>query len=256
MGCKYCSITNSAFGNLFRSRPIEDVINEMRSIPHKILYFCDPSLTLNPEYTKELFKEMKKLNKKFYCNGNSSILSRDDELLKLSKDAGCVEWAIGFESICQESLDSIGKNSNILGDFESTVKKIHNHGIGVMGNFMFGLDGDHPDIFEKTVEAIRKWDLDLASFNIFTPLPGTPIFDTLEKENRILTKDWSKYDLKHVVFQPKHMSPQELMDGTAMAYKDYFSTYSTVKRALRCFTFGTYSFCMTGIENFFRGYFN
>lgn len=249
-GCKYCSITNSVHGDVFRFRPVENVIEEIRHIPQKILYFCDPSLTMNPEYTKQLFKEMKKLNKKFYCNGNISILHRDDELLRLSKDAGCVEWTIGFESICQESLNSIGKKTNKVKKFASTIEKIHDHGMGVMGNFMFGLDGDYPDIFEKTIDAIHDWELDLASFNIFTPFPGTPLFDALEKEKRILTKDWSKYDIQHVVFQPKHMSPQDLLDGTVLAHKDLFSTCNTVNRALRCFKFGIYSFLMTGLENF------
>lgn len=251
MGCKYCSVTNSKYGRRFRFRPIEDVIKEISSYPQKILYFSDPSLTLYPEYTKQLFKSMKGLNKKFSCNGNINILHHDDELLKLASEAGCVEWAIGFESISQESLYSIGKTSNNAKEFKSAVYKIHDHGLGIKGNFMFGMDGDHRDIFDKTIEAISKWNLDLVDFSILTPFPGTPLFDYLEKEKRILTKDWAKYDTKHVVFKPKHMSPQELLDETIIVKKKVCSTYNNIKRATKCLKFGPYSFFTTGIQNFF-----
>ena len=253
MGCHYCSITNSVHGRVFRYRPVEAIISEIQSIPQKILYFCDPSLTLNPDYTKQLFKGMKELDKKFYCNGNIDILNHDDELLKLARDAGCVEWAIGFESVSQKSLDFLGKITNKVGDFASAIDKIHDHGMGVLGNFIFGLDEDHPDIFAKTLDAVRDWELDLVGFNIFTPLPGTPLFDRMNAEGRILTRDWSLYDLHHVVFQPKHMTTQELLDGTMVANKEFFSKHNTVKRAFRCFKFGTHSFLMMCLENFFRG---
>jgi len=196
---------------------------------------------------------MKELNKKFYCNGNIGVLNHDEELLKLSREAGCVEWAIGFESVSQKSLNFIGKKTNKSEDFAIAVKKIHNHGISIMGNFIFGLDEDHPDIFRKTLDAICKWELELAEFNIFTPFPGTPLYDFLEKENRILTKDWSKYDIQHVVFQPKHMTAQELLDGTREVKKEFFSKFNTLKRSLTSLRSGAYPFLTTGMENIVRG---
>lgn len=252
MGCEYCSITNSICGKQVRIRPVKQVIEEIRSIPQKILYFCDPSMTLHPEYSKQLFREMIGLKKKFYCNGNSSILNHDEELLQLASEAGCIEWAIGFESVSQESLNSIRKKTNKVLEFASTVKKIHDHNMNVMGNFMFGLEADHPDIFKKTLDFIFKWELDLASFNIFTPFPGTPLFERLEREGRILTKDWSKYDICHVVFKPKHMTPDELLHGTKGAYEEFFSMHNTAHRSLRCLKSGVYTFLTTGLENLFR----
>jgi radical SAM superfamily enzyme YgiQ (UPF0313 family) len=252
MSCKYCAVTNSKYGYKVRFRPIENVIEEIRSTPQKSFYFNDSSLTLNPKYTKQLFKAMKGLNKKFSCNGNIGILCHDDELLKLANEAGCIEWAIGFESISQESLHLIGKRTNKVEEFVSTIDKIHKFGMGVKGNFMFGMDGDHPDIFDKTIDAICDWELDLASFSILIPFPGTPLFESLEKEKRILTNDWSKYDTGHVVFQPKHMSPQELLDETTRVRKTFCSTYNNITRSVKCLKFGPYSFLTTGLANFFN----
>lgn len=251
MGCRYCSVTNSNYGCKFRFRPIEKVIEEIESIPEKSFYLSDPSLTLNPKFTKQLFKAMKHLNKKFSCNGNIVGLSYDDELLKLANEAGCIEWDIGFESISQESLDLIGKRTNKVEEFPSAINKIHDFGMAIKGNFMFGMDGDYLDIFDKTIDAIYDWKLDLAGFNILTPYPGTPLFDDLEKEKRILTNDWSKYDASHVVFQPKHMSPQELLSETERVRKTVCSAYNNLSRAIRCLKFGSYSFLTTGLQNFF-----
>jgi len=251
-GCRYCCITNSNYGCKIRFRPIEHVIQEIESIPQKLFYFSDPSLTLNPRYTKQLFKAMKRLNKKFSCNGNVSILYRDYELLKLANEAGCTEWDIGFESVSQESLDLMGKRTNKVEEFGSTIDKIHNFGMAVKGNFMFGMDGDYPDIFDKTINAICDWELDLAGFSILTPFPGTPLFESLEREKRILTSDWSKYDARHVVFQPKHMSPQELLDGYTRVIKTVGSTFNKTLRAIKCLKFGPYTFLRTGVANFFH----
>lgn len=251
MSCKFCAVTNSKYGCKVHFRPIENVIEEIKFAPQKLFYFSDSSLTINPKYTKKLFKAIKGLNKKFSCNGNIGILSHDDELLKLASEAGCIAWAIGFESISQESLNLIGKRTNKVEEFVSTINKIHNFGMGVRGNFMFGMDGDYPDIFDKTIDAICDWELDLVGFSILTPFPGTPLFESLEREKRILTSDWSKYDARHVVFQPKHMSPQELLDGYTRVIKTVGSTYNKTLRAIKCLKFGPYTFLTTGLANFF-----
>lgn len=251
MGCKYCSITNSKYRKKFQFRPVEHVVNEISSIPQKYICFLDSSLTTNPKYLKELFKELKKFNKKFFCNGNAAILYRDDELLKLASDAGCIEWTIGFESASQESLNSIGKTTNKVKEFSPTVKKIHDYGMAVKGNIMFGFDGDNIDIFNKTIDAVYDWNIDSIDPNILTPFPGTPLFDYLKKENRIITTDWSKYNLKNVVFQPKNMTPQELLDGVARFKKTVYSTKNNIKRSFKCLRFGWSSFFTTGMQNYF-----
>jgi radical SAM superfamily enzyme YgiQ (UPF0313 family) len=250
IGCQYCAVTNRPFGRVWRFRSINDIVKEIETIPQKFLYFCDPSLTVNPQYTKQLFRALKHLNKKIFCNGNTDILHRDEELIKLSSEAGCVEWSIGFESISQMNLDSIGKITNKVHDFPATVKKIHDYGIAVNGNFIFGMDEDHPDVFDKTIDAVNDWELDLSAFSILTPFPGTPLFERMEKEKRILTRDWSQYDLRHVVFQPKHLSIEELSEGTKRVHDEVYTLFKKMKRSVKCLRFGPYTFFTNGFQNF------
>lgn len=237
--CEFCSISNSEIGwHVFRKRPIENVIREIQSIPQKRLTFSDASLTLDVEYTKSLFKEMKHLNKKFICYGNAHVLNKDEELLRLAKDAGCYMWNIGFESISQESLDAAGKKINKVEDYYSVVKKIKKYEMAVLGQFIFGFDTDTVDIFDSTADAIHNIDVDAPSLSILTPYPGTPLFTRLNNEGRILTKDWSKYTLNDVVFQPKQMSPEELLNGFHSMIKAFYNISDVMKRNLQSIKLG------------------
>jgi radical SAM superfamily enzyme YgiQ (UPF0313 family) len=208
--CEFCAINGFKFRNKYRMRPIKNVIKDIVDLPNKGFFFIDSSFTINTNYTKELFKVMRGLNKKFYAYGNGDILRKDKELLKLSQEAGCESWFIGLESISQSSLDDINKKTNRVDEYISTFKKIHDHGMSVMGSFIFGFDYDTIDVFDKTDDFIRKSELEMPIFQILTPFPGTTLFNRFYKEGRIITKDWSKYDLEQAVFKPKNMTKNEL----------------------------------------------
>jgi len=239
-GCEFCPEVNIDGGSQFYTRPIKDVIEEIKAIPQKAIMFYDSSLTINKEYTKKLFIEMKGLGKRFFCNGNSDVLANDVELVKLSKDAGCVSWLIGFESVSQETIDGIGKKTNKIEEYEKAIKNIHENGMAVIGCFMFGFDSDKPTVFDETLRVIKKLKIDICDFCVLTPFPGTPTFNKLEKEKRILTKDWGKYNLKNPVFKPKNMSPDKLVKGVRKMYTDFYSLPYTIKRILRGFRLGLY----------------
>jgi len=231
-GCKYCAGRNVE-GSFFRPRPIENVIEEIKSIRSNYLFFADSSLTINPEYSKKLFNKMKGLNKKFSCYGNINVLSRDNELLALASEAGCEQWHIGFESISQKTLRNMGKNTNKVEGYASGVKKIKDYGMMILGLFMFGFDTDKPDVFKTTLNTINSWDLDRAAFAILTPFPGTELFNELEREGRILTKDWSKYNLRNVVFKPKNFSVEQLLNGRNSLAKEYYSFSNVFRRSFQ-----------------------
>jgi len=250
VGCNFCAISYMKFGNIHRTRSIENVIREIKTIPEKIISFADPSLTTNPKYTKQLFREMKGLNKIFACEGNANILARDDELLKLASEAGCVSWYVGFESICQETVDSIGKSTNKVENYKTVIKKLHDYDMRVEAAFMFGFDTDKPDIFDKTIDTIQNWELDLIDISTVTPYPGTPLFNQLEKEKRILTKDWRKYDSFQVVFQPKHMSPEELANGVQKMWEEFYTPQKTIKRTIMGVKLGLKPFAFSCLRSY------
>jgi radical SAM superfamily enzyme YgiQ (UPF0313 family) len=229
-GCEFCAMQKIE-GPRFRARPIDKLIDEMKSIKSKTIFFADASLTINPPYSKKLFKEMVQLNKKFHCFGNINVISRDDEFLKLSREAGVKRWYLGIESISQENINQAGKSTNKVENYATAVKKIKDYDMDVTGFFIFGLDHDTPETFKKTLDAIYEWNLDSASFSIVTPYPGTRLFERMEKEGRITNYDWSRYEEGKVNYKPTKMTEEELLNGIRYVARDYFSVKQSLKRS-------------------------
>lgn len=250
--CDFCPEVSIPGGSQFFTRPIEDVIAEIKALPQKIFNFYDLSLTINTSYTKSLFQKMKGLHKHFSCNGNVDVLAHDRELVRLSKEAGCVSWLVGFESILQQTLGDVGKRTNKVKEYKQAIKNIHDNGMVVVGSFMFGFDTDTKDVFNETLKMIKELEIDIVDFCILTPFPGTPIFSKLDKENRLLTKDWSKYKF-NVVFRPKNMTPEELLHGVRKMYRDFYSILYSVKRVVRSIRLGFYPFFLMVERNFAAG---
>jgi len=233
IGCEFCSAGTMELIKLFRPRPIKNVIEEIESIKQKNIIFNDPSLTIDPIYTKQLFKEMRSLNKNFICDGNIDVLHKDDELLKLASEAGCLEWEIGFESVLQQAINSIGKKTNLVEEYKQAITKIHDYGMDILGCFIFGFDTDSKKSFNITNYEINRIGLSKILFNILTPYPGTPLFSRLEKEGRILTKEWSKYTGKNVVFKPKNITKEELQTEFIEITQKFYSSKEIFKRFIR-----------------------
>ncbi|MCK4901926.1 MAG: radical SAM protein [Thermoplasmatales archaeon] len=128
VGCEFCTM-NIVEGNTFRGRPIDNVIEEMKLIRAKKIFFVDASLTNNLTYTKQLFKKMREVNKIFVCFGNINAFVNDDKLLQLASEAGVLKWCIGFESISQLNINQIGKGTNDVKNYVKAVKKIKDYGM-------------------------------------------------------------------------------------------------------------------------------
>ena len=235
----------------FRPRRINAVIDEITTLPNKMLHFIDSSSTINPTYSKDLFRAMKPLGKQFECYGNINILAKDDDLLRLAAEAGCIHWFVGIESISQETIDSMKKGTNKVKEYATAIKKVKEHGMMITGLFMFGFDTETPDIFDKTYQTICQWDLDCAQFNILTPHPGTNIYKEFERQGRILTKDWSKYDVAHVVFLPKHMSQVDLLQGIRRTTSRYLSIPNAMRRCINTHQYPANIWCKKVRGNIF-----
>jgi radical SAM superfamily enzyme YgiQ (UPF0313 family) len=247
--CDFCQDANIRDGAMFRARPINDVVEEISALQQKIFFFTDFSLTIDLSYTKELFKEMRGLKRKFICGGNIDDLGKDDELLRLSHEAGCIEWISGLETFSQESLNGAHKKTNIVEEYARAVKKIHSYKMAVFGTFVLGFDEDTSDIFRIMRTQIDRLGIDAVNFALLTPYPGTPLFHRLESEGRILTKDWSKYNRKNVVFQPKNMTKEELEVGFRNITRSFSSIPSMGFRSVRSLSLGFYPFMATFAGN-------
>jgi len=253
--CDFCRETHIPGGSQFYARPVDEVMEEIKSLPQKSFTFYDASLTIDPTYTKSLFTKMMGLHKNFSCNGNVDILAHDKELVKLSKQAGCVSWLIGFESVSQDTLDTIGKKTNKIDDYRQAIHNIHEQGMIVIGCFVFGFDTDTKDVFKNTLTTIRELEMDVADFLVLTPFPGTPLYNKFENEGRIVTKEWSNYTMKNVVYIPKNMTSSELLKGVRNLYNEFYSLPYTIRRAVRSMRYGLYPFLLV-VERNFTAYMN
>jgi radical SAM superfamily enzyme YgiQ (UPF0313 family) len=146
------------------------------------------------------------------------------------KKSGC-EWLfMGIESLNAENLSDMRKNINIVEELEQNLRKIKEAGINILGSFIFGFDHDDSTVFDKVVDFCLRTKLDAANFYVLTPIPGTALYEQMEKEGRILTKKWHLYDGNHVVFKPKEMTPEELLSGYVSAYNRMYSAGTIFKR--------------------------
>jgi len=243
--CHFCSVSKF-FGKKYRFRPVKKVIEEIKgmigkSLGTRFLGFLDDNIVGNIAYARELFKALIPYN--LLWVGQSSInITRHEDVLELAAASGCKGLFIGFESISEASLGEINKSHNKIKFYEKAIKKIHQFGIAIEGAFIFGFDHDDKSIFRKTVKFIEKVKLDVIQFTILTPLPGTKLHEKLEKEGRIIDRDWSNYDLAHAVFQPKLMTPQELKEGFDWAYRRIYSSSSIFKRLTGLFRGGRWKY--------------
>jgi len=227
--CDFCSVTHF-FGQTYRTRAIEDIVREIKTVSRRtIIFFVDDNIAGNPRYAKKLFEALIPLNIKWFGQA-SLVLARNRELLKLAARSGCISLFMGIESISQKSLEEVGKRMNKVERYKESIKIIHDHGIAIIGAFIFGFDADDKSVFEKTVSFIDRNQIELASLAILTPLPGTRLYDRMEQQGRIINRDWSKYTVGEVVFQPKQLTPEELQEGYYWSREQLASLKSIVKR--------------------------
>ena len=229
--CEYCAVTG-VFGRQFRTRPVAQVIDEIRAFDTREFFFVDDNICGRPGYAKELFRALVPLRK--IWGGQTSItFARDDELLDLYAKSGGRYAFIGFETISQEGLASLNKQWSRVDTYGEAIRKIHDAGINILGSFMFGLEVDDTSVFQRTLDFIVEHGIDAARFHILTPFPGTRLYAALEADGRILERDWAKYHAGEAVFQPRNMTARELEDGFFRIYRKTYSIGRTIKRVFR-----------------------
>ncbi len=226
--CDFC-VVPAAWGRKPYLKPVADVVADIRQHGAKKLIFVDLNLIAIREYAMELFAALIPLKLQWY--GLATVLLTEDlPLLELASRSGCRGLLMGLESISPENQRHSRKGFNSPEKYVHLVELLHQHGIALQGCFVFGLDGDQPDIFMKTAQFAVDAKIDLPRFAVATPFPNTGLYKRLEAEGRILTKNWELYDGQHVVFQPKQMSVMELQLGIETAWKHAYSWRSMFTR--------------------------
>ena len=228
--CEFCSI-GSVMGRQYRARPIPEVIGEIESIHARHLFLVDDALALNRAEARKLFMEMTPLRLKWAGQGPVS-LAEDLELLKLMKCSGCVGLLIGFESVQKQIHDGMKKIRNLKIDFSEATRRFHGEGIAILGAFVFGFDHENKDVFDQTLEFITEYRLDCVELRILAPFPGTRLYSRLLKEGRLFVPNWwlQGYPPDTLLFQPKGMTAEALIEGFIRLNRQTYSYGSMIKR--------------------------
>jgi len=228
LNCAFCAYPK-AFGERVITRPVEDVIAEIKTLRGKGVVFPDVNLMSDIEYLKKLLTAMIPL-KKWWLGLTTSDVTLDEELVRLFERSGCKGLLIGFESVNAASQIEMRKGINKPDNYKALMDILHKHGIMVMGCFAFGADEDGADVFERTVKLADEIKIDLPRYAIFTPFPKTDYHDQLEAEERIIERDWALYDVEHCVFHPNRMTKEELEAGVHRAWLGSYSIRSILRR--------------------------
>jgi radical SAM superfamily enzyme YgiQ (UPF0313 family) len=130
---------------------------------------------------------------------------------------------VGFETFSPKNLKLSNKSQNLQRNYNEAIKRLHQLGIMVNGSFVFGLDYDDEDVFRKTVDWGVENAITTSTYHILTPYPGTRLFARMDAEGRILTRDWSRYDTRTVVYQTRGLTAEQLETGYEWAYREFYS---------------------------------
>ncbi len=227
--CEFCAVPAANFG--WQTRPVNEVIDEIRSLNTKRIVFNDVSMGENMDYFKTLLKALIPL--KIIWGGLATTkIFRDPEIVDLLHKSGCSYLLIGLESISPDSLKNINKRFNKIDNYENIIKELRRINVVLMGTFIFGLDSDDKSIFEQTVDYVNQYKVDIPRYAINTPYPQTSLFIKMKKQGRLLHEYWPHYDTQHVVFKPNLMTPEQLDSGFKWAYKETFKIAPIFKRTV------------------------
>ncbi len=232
--CDFCAI-QSFFASTHSHRPIDEVLDEIQRIRRagQMFFFIDDNIASSPEMVKELARALIPHNIRWVSQASIDV-AHDEELLELLRQSGCQGMLIGLESLNGDSLREMNKGFNMLqGGLAAALAAMRRHQLVVYGTFIFGYDHDTPESIAATVTFAQQQGLFMAAFNHITPFPGTPLYERLRREGRLLYDPWwldERYRYNMIPFQPRTMSPEELERRCLAARRSFYGWRSILGR--------------------------
>jgi radical SAM superfamily enzyme YgiQ (UPF0313 family) len=229
--CDFCY--KEAFfegGRSFYTQAVDDALAEIARLPGRHLYFLDDHLFGNARFAGELFAGMQGMGRLWQAAGTVQAVLRPG-LLEQAVAAGLRSLFVGFETLSEGNLRAQHKLQNLNRDYSAAIRRLHDLGVMVNASFVFGMDDDGPDVFERTVAWAVQQGIQTATFHILTPYPGTALHARMVAQGRITSADWDRYDTRHVVFRPARLTPEELEAGYWRAYRDFYRWGSILRGA-------------------------
>jgi radical SAM superfamily enzyme YgiQ (UPF0313 family) len=233
--CDFCAI-QSFFQSTHSHRSIDDVLREISETrrPGQMFFFIDDNLTSNLEQAKQLMRALIPYRIRWVTQTAINV-AYDDEALSLMRQSGCQGVLVGFESLDPVALKQMNKGFNLMrGGPAEAMRNFRRHGLRIYGTFIFGYDHDTPETFRQTMDFAKSEGLFIAAFNHITPFPGTPLFQRMRDEGRLLYDAWwndDRYRYNMIPFRPARMTPEELADRCVEARREFYSWRSIARRA-------------------------
>jgi radical SAM superfamily enzyme YgiQ (UPF0313 family) len=220
--CTFCY--KDAFfdgGRSFYTQRVDAALAEIARLPGRHLYFLDDHLLGHRRFARELFTGMRGMKRVFQGAATVDSILRDGTI-ELAARAGLRSLFVGFETLSDSTLQGAGKKQNLGRDYRAVIRRLDDLGIMINGSFVFGLDGENPDVFARTVDWAVASGITTATFHIATPYPGTQLYSEMAAQNRLTTSNWDLYDTRHVVYRPIGITPAALKAGYDWAYREFY----------------------------------
>src|ERR1700734_1927667 len=230
--CDFCY--KDAFfqgGRGFYTQRVDDALAEIERLPGRHLYFLDDHLLGDRHFTETLFDGMRGMRRLFQGAATVDSILRGD-LIERAAEAGMRSLFVGFETLAPENLRRSNKRQNLGRDYKAVADRLHSLGIMINGSFVFGMDDDGGDVFRRTVDWATDHGITTATFHIQTSYPGTQLHARMQREGRMLTRDWNLYDTRHVVYRPAQLKPEVLKTGYDWAYREFYRWASITRASL------------------------
>jgi radical SAM superfamily enzyme YgiQ (UPF0313 family) len=233
--CEFCS-ERFYLGERYRYRPVQEVIEEIKATKARNLLFADSNFAGKIDHAMELMEALLPLRVR-WSSLWSAYLCTNKKFMDLAQRSGLLHVNIGVESIDPDTLDEMNKKVNKVQQYEEILTNLRKRGISYSLNFIFGWDTEKKDIFRSTLAFLQRNKVPVAYFNILTPHKGTPLYDRMKAENRII-------DIQHIgrwpgiicYIQPKDYSPEELEEKVRKMYQDFYRYSSMLARLPLPFT--------------------
>ncbi len=231
-GCTFCT-TPAVFGKRFRQREIADVVEEMREANERFgtgtFIFSDDDVAGDHQWAIELFEAIKPLGVR-WASQCDILIARNERLLRAMRDSGCIGLILGLESPKAGTLAEAGKRYARAERYLRDVRAIQAMGISIWGSFIFGFDTDDWRDCMAAVRFAQRAELCMSCYPILTPYPGTALFEQYDRQDRLLTRDWDKYNGATVVYRPARMSVEELRHAQMAAFHEFYRPASALRR--------------------------
>jgi radical SAM superfamily enzyme YgiQ (UPF0313 family) len=255
--CAFCSVP--AVNPGFRTRPVDEVLGDVAydRFPHwwqrKLVWFWDDNPTADRAFFKELLRRMIPM-RRWWLTQASVDIAHDAELLDLMEASGCIGVFLGIESFGSAALSEANKRHNRVREYRDAVEKLHRRGICVMAGFIAGFDHDTAEDVVAMADRLAQAGVDVPFISVLTPFPGTPLYETLASEGRLLPqRGWRLFNGYNVAFRPRRMSPDELKDAHTALWRRAFAPRAVLPRMLRALRLRPGAAMMSLMMNAFYG---